>query len=100
MMLFFLSVFGCSDYNLQPKALPEEDAPPVEEEPVADLDPLMVVDPMRIEVEGFCEGVTETRTINILNAGEGDLEISEISLAATGWTLEPMNFPLIIPPTD
>ena len=99
MILFFWSAVGCSDYNLQPKALPEEEAPPAEEEPPPVLEPLMVVDPMRIEVVGFCETVPETRTLNILNAGEGELEISEISMAASGWVLSPVALPLVIPPS-
>ncbi|MEC7983967.1 MAG: hypothetical protein VX278_02315 [Myxococcota bacterium] len=98
-MLIFLNVLGCSDYNLQLKNEPEA-VEPVVEEPPPILDPLMVVDPTRIEVEGMCEDTVRTQNISILNAGEGVLEISDISLAASGWSLSPLNLPMQIQPSS
>jgi len=93
-MLWFL--WACSDYNLHSKGESLQ-GPEMEEEIPPQSDPLLVVDPLSLSVSGLCTDEVYSTNLQILNAGEGDLVISEMDLQAPGWSLSEQPFPLVIP---
>ena len=97
--LTLISSFACSDYNLQPQKqpgpVPEPESPVVESG-----EPYLVVDPSSVTVDAFCEGEIHYQDITVLNTGDGDLFLEDISLTGTGWSLLPVNLPLVIPPGE
>ena len=95
-MLFFL--LACSDYNLHQKS--EVEPPPAPEpEDIVEEEPYIVVDPMSVSISEIC-GDSESAEIMILNAGEGDLVISEIEVQAFGWSIQEPIFPLVLTTGD
>lgn len=91
-VLFFL--WACSDYNLHQKSQ-SESAAPIESEDVLQEDPYIVVDPMSVSLEWIC-GEGEHSDIMIVNAGEGDLVITDMDVQATGWTIQEPLYPLVL----
>lgn len=102
--MFYLGLtatMACSDYNLQPQKQPESVPEPETVPQEAETgQPYLVVDPTSISIEAYCENEIHYQDITILNTGDGNLRIEDISLTGSGWTLIPVTLPLIIPPGD
>ena len=93
--MLFLFLFGCSDYNLQTQKQPENGIEPAEDE-ASGLTPHLVVDPTSIAIDAYCEGEILYQDIMLLNSGEGPLEITDLSLTGTGWSILPVEVPFTI----
>ena len=91
----FWLLWACSDYNLHEKNTPEPEGVVEPEEEV--LEPYLVVDPMSLSVEGVCGSEPYSTSLTILNAGEGDLVISDIEVQAVGWSIVDPLYPLVLP---
>lgn len=91
-MLFVL--LACSDYSLHQKSETEPPPAPEPEEAVQE-EPYIVVDPMAVSLTEICGG-PEHAEIMILNAGEGELVISDIEDQAFGWTIQEPVYPLVL----
>ena len=87
---FAATVVACSEYELNSD---EKVGEPVDT--AVEL-PDISITPPEISVSGVC-GSTDAE-IQIANLGEGNLNITDLAILGSGWTMEEVTLPSLIPP--
>jgi hypothetical protein len=81
---------ACSEYELTPEEKAGGGLDTAQEQPD------ILVTPLEIAITGVC-GSSDSQ-IQISNRGDANLEVTDLSIIGTGWTVEDVGLPELLPP--